>query len=96
MGKRVGGNRRKTRHKLKQSIRKKGKLRISDYLRQFKKGEKVNLVINPRVHKGTFHPRFMGKTGTIIGKRGSCYEIRLIDKGKEKTVIAHPIHLKKV
>ena len=29
------------------------------------------------------------------GKKGNCYEVLIKDGGKEKTLIVHPIHLKK-
>ncbi len=96
MAKRIGGNRRKTRYKYKKEIRAKGKISISRYFEEYKEGEKVALSVESAVQKGMYFPRFIGKVGVIIGKRGRCYEIKVNDQGKEKTLIAHPVHLKRL
>ncbi len=95
MAKRIGGFRRKTRFRFRKNVRDRGKISLKAYLQTFKMGEKVNLIVEPAVHKGMYYPRFMGKTGIVKGKRGRCYEISINDANKEKTLIVHPIHLKK-
>jgi large subunit ribosomal protein L21e len=94
MGKRIGGLRRKSKHRLKKSVRRKGKVSVSRFMQSFKAGQKVHLSIEPSVHKGSYHTKFIGKTGVIKGARGRCYEVAVNDKGKEKVIIMHPIHLK--
>lgn len=96
MTKRTGGFRRKTRNKLKKASRKKGKISIKNYFQQFKTGQKVLLKAEPAVQTGMYFPRFHAKTGIVKGKKGSCYEISIKDGGKEKTLIVHPVHLRKV
>ncbi len=96
MGKRVGGSRRKSRHKFSKSISKKGKISIKNYLQKFKKGEKVVLIAEPAIHKGLYFRRFHGKVGIVEKERGSCYELSIKDGNKLKTLIVHPIHLKNV
>lgn len=93
---RIGGNRRKKVSILTKSTREKGKVSISKYMSEYKAGEKVSLNIEPSEHKGMFHPRFSGKTGTIINKVGSCYEVKIKDFTKEKVITVHPIHLKRL
>ncbi len=95
MAKRIGGLRRKTRYKFKKERRAKGKISLTRYFQSFKEGDKVFLDVEPAVQKGMYYPRFMGRTGTIKGKRGECYEIYVNDFGKEKTLVVHPVHLKK-
>ena len=95
MVKRIGGIRRKTRYKFRKEKRSKGKLSITKYLQSFDVGNKVYLHVEPAVQKGMYHPRFMGKSGIIKRKRGKCYEVTINDLGKEKTLIVHPVHLKK-
>ncbi len=95
MSKRIGGFRRKTRNKLKKSLRDKGKISINKYFQEFKTGEKVVLKAEPAIQKGMYFPRFHSKTGLIKGKKGSCYEIIIKDGGKAKMLIVHPIHLQK-
>jgi large subunit ribosomal protein L21e len=40
-----------------------------------------------------FHPRFDGNSGVVTGQQGDCYTVEINDKGKDKTIIAHPVHL---
>jgi len=94
--KRVGGFRRKTRHKLKKNKRERGKISITRYLQEFKPGDKVCLKAEPAVQKAMYFPRFHGRTGIVKGKRGSCYEIKIKDGNKIKTIITHPVHLKRI
>ncbi len=91
--KRIGGFRRKTRRKFKKNIRAKGKISIKRYLQEFKAGDKIALSAESSLHKGMYFPRFHGKIGVILEKRGNCYEIMIKDHNKEKKVIVHPIHL---
>ncbi len=93
--KRTGGLRRKSRHKLKKSVKERGKVSLSRYFQEFNIGEKVFLKAEPAIQRGMFFIRFKGKAGEILKKRGSCYEIKIKDGKKIKTVISHPIHLKK-
>jgi len=94
MAQRTGSRRRKTRHKLKKSIRTKGKISIRNYLQSFKPGEKVLLKAEPAIQKGMYHPRFHGKIGTIKKSQGKCYQVIIKDHKKEKIQLVHPIHLK--
>ncbi|MBR9683257.1 50S ribosomal protein L21e [Candidatus Woesearchaeota archaeon] len=96
MVRRIGTARRKTRQKFKQHFKDKGKVPLSRYFQEFKTGEKVVLKANLAVAKGMYFPRFHGKTGTISGKRGFCYQVAIKDGRKPKLFNVHPIHLKKV
>ncbi|MEW5897492.1 MAG: 50S ribosomal protein L21e [Nanoarchaeota archaeon] len=92
---RIGTKQRKTRYKFRKNYREKGKVSLSRYFQAFNPGERVNLKINSGVVEGRFFPRFQGLSGEITGKKGSCYRVLINDNGKEKTLIVHPIHLKK-
>ena len=96
MVKRIGANRRKTRHKLSKNIRQRGKLSLTRFFQNFKEGEKVCLKAEPSVQKGSYFPRFHGKTGIIKGKTGRCYNVLIKDFKKQKTLIVHPVHLRKI
>lgn len=96
MAKRIGTSGRKTRHKLTKSFKRKGKISISNYFQNFNAGDRVCLSVEPAHHGGMYHLRFMGKIGIVKARRGRCFEIAINDRGKEKTLIAHPIHLKRV
>ena len=92
---RVGGSRRKTRHKLKKNIRTKGKISLKEYFKNLKEGDKVTLKAEPAIQKGMYFPRFHGKTGKVIKKQGSNYYVEIKDGNKKKLVLVHPAHLKK-
>ena len=94
MVKKIGGLRRKSRYKLKKERKDKGKISVSRFMQSFKAGQRVHLKMEPSLHKGIFHSRFTGKTGIVKGLRGKCYEVVINDKGKEKLLIVHPVHLK--
>jgi len=95
MAQRIGRFRRKTRHKLKKNVKDRGKIRISNYLQEFKSEDRVILKAEPAVQAGMYFPRFHGKPGIIKGKQGGCYKVKIKDFKKEKIIIVHPIHLKK-
>ncbi len=96
MVKRIGRSRRKTRHSMKKNVRNKGKISISSYFQEFKEGDKVTLKAEPAFQKGMYFRRFHGRKGVVKKKTGKCYEVMLKDKGKQKMLIVHPVHLKKV
>lgn len=95
MTQRMGGARRKTRHKLAKNVRDKGKVSLARYFQDFKVGDKVCLAAEPSIHEGMYFPRFHGKVGTVSGKRGKCYEIQIKDVKMPKTLVVHPVHLKR-
>ncbi|MBI2565184.1 50S ribosomal protein L21e [Candidatus Woesearchaeota archaeon] len=94
MVKRVGGFRRKTRNLLKKRVRQRGKISLSRYFAEFKKGDNVLFQAEPAVQEGMYHPRFHAKQGVVKKKRGSCYEVLIKDGSVEKLIIVHPIHLR--
>ena len=96
MVKRIGTSRRKTRNKFKKDLKKKGKISIRNFFQKLEVNDKVQLLAEPAYQKGLYFPRFHGKVGKIVKKRGFCYEIMIKDISKEKKLIVHPIHLKKV
>lgn len=96
MSKRIGGFRRKTRHKLQKSPRTKGKISIRRYLQQFKVGDQVHLVAEPAIQTGMYLPRYHGRTALVVGKQGNCYKVEIEDGNLHKTLIVHPVHLRGV
>ncbi len=85
-----------SRHVLRKSPRNKGKISITRYLQKFNIGDRVAIDIEPSVHKGMPHPRFQGRVGKVIGKRGRAYIIEVPDMDSKKILIVLPVHLKKV
>ncbi len=93
---RTGSTRRKSRKKLTKTIRQRGKISLTRYFAEYKPGASVVLKAEPAVQKGMYHVRFHGKRGIIEGKQGDCYNVMIKDGSKQKTLIVHPVHLKKV
>ncbi len=87
------GSRSGTRYKLKKETRAKGKLFISKVLQEFSPSDKVHIVINPGIQKGAPHPRFHGKTGTVIERRGRAYLVEISENSAKKIAICAPAHL---
>ncbi len=96
MPKRMGSIQRKSRYKFKRELRDQGKIPLNRYLQNLASGDAVSLVIMPAVQEGRFFSRFHGLNGVVTGKRGFCYQVRINDKGKDKTLYVHPVHLKKI
>ncbi|NLU45674.1 MAG: 50S ribosomal protein L21e [Euryarchaeota archaeon] len=87
------GTRTKTRQVLQKKPRARGLSPITKAFQIFESGEKVNIVIDPSVHKGMPFSRFHGLTGVVVGSRGAAYEVSVKDGNKTKTVVARPEHL---
>jgi large subunit ribosomal protein L21e len=96
MVQRIGGFRRKTRHKLKKDIRSKGKTSLSRFLQDLNIGDRVCLKADSSYQKGMYFPRFHGKIGVVKAKKGRYYEVLVKDQNKEKTLLLHPLHFKMV
>ena len=87
---------------MSKNIKQKGKISITSFLRDFNDGDKVCLVAEPAYQKGMYYPRFHGKAGIVVGKKGNCYEVQIkdylgsiqnIDSAK---VILSPFWVKKI
>ena len=92
---RKGGTGRKKRSLFGKNIKKKGKFSLNNYLASFELGERVNLVLESSIRTGIYNPRFVGKSGVVVAKKGSCYEVKIKDFSKEKLVLVHPVHMKR-
>lgn len=60
---------------------------------EYEEGERVHLRLDPSVPDGRFDPRFNGQTGRVVGQQGAAYQVRIVDGGKEKTVLVTAAHL---
>ncbi len=94
MVRRTSGPRRRTRKKLKKHVRRKGLPPISKLLVDYDVGDKVDIIIDPSVHKGMPYRRFYGRTAEVIGKRGQAYILKVRDGNGYKTVFSRPEHIR--
>ncbi len=96
MVKRIGSPRRKTRKKWSRPIKEKGRLNITRYMQEFKNGDRVVLKAEPSYQEGLYYRRFHGRAGVVQSKQGNCYIVQIKDGAKLKSLIVHPVHLKRV
>ncbi len=92
---RLAGSRKRSRKKMKKSFRTRGKISLTKYFQEFKKGDSVSLKAEPAYQKGLYNLRFHNKVGVVSGKKGKCYEVMIKDGGKLKKLIVHPVHLRR-
>jgi len=85
-----------TRQILRKRPRERGLPPLSRILYKYEIGEKAVIKIDPAIHKGMPHPRFHGKVGVIIEKRGRAYVLEIRDGNKLKKIIARPEHLRPI
>jgi large subunit ribosomal protein L21e len=85
--------RKKTRDKLSKTVRSRGISPVVRAIQDFQLGEKVHVLIDSSKHKGMPHPRFHGRTGEVVGRRGRAYVLKVTDGNASKIVIALPEHL---
>ena len=72
-----------------------GKIKLSKYFQDFKKGDKVAVVRELSVQP-KFPKQLQGRSGVIDGKRGNYYIVKIKELNKQKTYIIHPVHLRKL
>jgi large subunit ribosomal protein L21e len=87
------GTRRKSRYKLKKTVREKGMSPISRAIQLFQEGDIVNIDLDPSIQNGMPHPKFQGRTGKVMSQRGRAYIVEVRDGGLMKEVIILPEHL---
>ncbi len=88
------GSRTGTRQKLLKKNREKGVLSVSRIIQKFEIGDSVHIDIDPSIQKGQPHPRFHGKTGRVVEKRGRSYLVEVMDGNAKKILISRPVHLR--
>lgn len=88
------GPRQGTRRKLSNNPRDRGTSPPQRAIQEYEEGQKVHLKIDPSVPDGRYHPRFDGQTGEVVGKQGQAFKVRIVDGGKEKTLIVTAAHLR--
>jgi len=84
------------RSKTRKTLRQKTAFRpaITRFLQEFKKGQNVVISQEPSSQEGMPHPRYKGRMGKIMGKRGKGYIVEIIDGNKVKRLISRPEHLR--
>lgn len=96
MVKRIASSRRKTRQKLQKKNGTHGHVKLTAFLQKFTDGDTVAIVPDSSVRASAVHGRHISRIGIINGSQGKSYKVKINDKGKDKTILVHPVHLKHV
>ena len=96
MARRSHGLRHGTRKVFRKNPRQRGHITITRRLQTFEKGDRVAIVIEPAFQKGMPHMRFQGLTGIVRSTLGRAYVVDVPIGKSKKTVISHPVHLKRL
>ena len=75
------------------NVRLKGKLRLSEYFKDVPLGSRVSLVLE-KSESSSVPFRMQGRSGRVVGSRGSHKIVQVNDGAKEKLFVVHPVHLK--
>ncbi|MFW9953752.1 MAG: 50S ribosomal protein L21e [Candidatus Thorarchaeota archaeon] len=94
MVKKSHGFRARTRALMSKRVRERGITPLSTVLVDYQEGDRVNVVINPSVHRGMPHKRYHGRTGVVRAKRGRAYVIDISLGKAMKSLIVRPEHLR--
>ena len=70
-------------------------LSIDNFIKTFNIGDKVAIVPKSNI-KNIPHPRYKGRVGTIIDKRGSSYVVKVKIMSANRILIVPQLHLEKV
>ena len=87
------GFRSRSRGTFTKEVRERGLPPVSRFLREFEVGDRVIVRIEASDPHGQPHPRYQGRTCTVVAKSGGAYRVQFLDGGKLKELIATPIHL---
>jgi len=87
------GFRSRSRGTFTKEVREKGLPPVSRFYREFEVGEKVVVRLEPSSPRGQPHPRYQGRTCTVVGCVGNAYRLEFLDGGKRKELVSLPIHL---
>jgi large subunit ribosomal protein L21e len=87
------GFRSRSRGTFTKDVREKGMPPVTRFLRSFEVGDKVTVRIESSDVHGMPHPRYQGRTCTVVKKSGRAYVVEFLDGGKVKRLIANPVHL---
>lgn len=80
---------------MKKRIREKGSIPpLSRILIDYRIGDKVYIGVDPAIHNGMPHRRYIGKVGTVVGFRGRALEVEVKVGTKIKKLFLFPEHLK--
>lgn len=75
-------------------LRRRTRLGTTKLLQKFDIGDKVCIDLQSG-YTGMPHPRYRGRSGTVIGRQGEAYVVEIKDMNARKKLIITGVHLKK-
>ncbi len=81
--------------RLRGKLRERGKIRLSEYFKELKVGDKVTLTPSVNVPLN-YDKSYRGLTGIVKGKQGKYYIVEVKKGNHIKKIITHAIHLKRL
>ncbi|MCI4334989.1 MAG: 50S ribosomal protein L21e [Thermoplasmata archaeon] len=87
------GSRSRTRGVLTKEARERGMPPVTRYLQNFEVGSLVTVRLEASEPRGQPHPRYQGRTASVVRRVGRAYLLEFLDGGKRKQLIALPVHL---
>lgn len=89
------GLRHRSRKIMKKDIRDRGSIpSLSSVIIDYKPGDKVYIGVNPAIHGGMPHRRYIGRVGTVIGIKGRALIVEVAIGSKIKRLFLLPEHVK--
>ncbi|MDK6029505.1 50S ribosomal protein L21e [Ignisphaera sp. 4213-co] len=89
------GLRHRTRKLMRKSIRERGAVpSLSKILIDYKVGDKVYIDVDPAIHGGMPHRRYIGKVGKVVGFRGRALIVEVEVGSKVKKLFLLPEHVR--
>jgi large subunit ribosomal protein L21e len=74
-------------------VRERGSPPVTQFLKKFEVGDRVTVRLESSDPHGMPHPRYQGRTCTVVGKSGRAYVVEFSDGGRRKQLVANPVHL---
>jgi large subunit ribosomal protein L21e len=87
------GFRARSRGTFTKHVRERGMPPVTRFLTTFEVGDRVIVRIESSEPHGMPHPRYQGVVAVVQKRVGRSYQIAFFDGGKQKILIAHPVHL---
>ncbi len=89
------GLRHRSRKIMKKKIRDRGSIPpLSSITIDYRPGDKVYITVNPAIHNGMPHRRYIGRVGTVIGIKNKALIVEVSIGSKTKKLFLLPEHVK--
>jgi len=74
-------------------VRERGSPPVTRFLQEFAVGDRVTVRLESSNPHGMPHPRYQGRTCTVVRKSGRAYVVEFLDGRVRKQLVANSVHL---